>query len=1125
MSDDTTRPLDPADEPTRTHDDQTLPGSDDLPDLPPGTRIGRYTIESPLGVGGMGAVYRATQQSPHRTVALKLMKPGLVSPRALRRFELESELLGKLTHPGIAQIHEAGMHHGAPYFAMEYVPGPTLTEYAETNKLGTRDRLALFAQICDAVHHAHTKGIIHRDLKPHNILVAHVGEPPKPQPKILDFGVARATDADTQSATMRTDVGQIIGTIPYMSPEQVAADPGDIDTRSDVYALGVVLYELLAGRLPYDLQRKMIHEAARVIREDEPTRLSSINTALRGDVETIVAKALEKDRERRYQTALDLGSDIRRYLTDQPIAARPPSTWYQLTKFSKRNKALVTGTAAAFAALLLGLAGTTYGLIQANTQRQRVEHANTALRAQNDNARTAIEQLLVVSGVFDQYDLAPGQSTSAYIESPSGDTAPHYFTLRADDDGAITIDPGPSTTNNPAASADFAAALPALAVEYTRSALDRERARIHELEQVTEFQAAQLSEIDPPTMGLKLREDLLDKFRARDERDGYDEEEIQSRLTELDKSLNGVDFTGLALETLETNIFERAIMAIDEQFADQPLVQARLLQSIATTAQDLGLLELAADPQQRALRIRTDTLGHDHESTLNSMSESAILAQDTGELDRAEELFRDTLERSRRVLGSDHEDTIKSINNLSHLLILKGDLEQAEPLAREALEAARRTLPENNPTALTMVNAVGYLLHTQGKLSQAVPYYQEALETARAVHSDDHPITRTALNNLGTLLHALGDHAAAAPLLEEAVDSRTRSLGQDHPETLNSISNLAVLYSDMGDHQRAESLQSQALDTRRRTLGDTHPKTLISIINYADLCVSLGRLDEAQQLFNEALDSSTDTLGPDHEITLGAASNLAVLLQSLGRIDQAEPHFRHVLDTAQRILGPEHPYTLSAMTNMAANLRAQGKADEALPLYTAVLETRKRLHGDEHPSTIAAISAMGYFLYAQGKPDQAAPYFQQTLDLRRQTLGPEHPDTLSALSNTGAILRSLGQLDEAIALFTELLETRQRILPHNHPDTIGSMSNLGYLYLDANQPDNAQPILLQALELGQTHLAPDHPTTLQVHRNVIVLYTRLHETDPTANHDQTAAHYQAQLDAILAEQAESQPDP
>lgn len=291
-----------------------------------GTKIGSCTLKRIIGSGGMGTVYEAMQENPRRRVAIKMMKRGITSRSALRRFEFESQTLARLQHPHIAQVYEAGTHddgyEGVPYFVMEYISSAkTLTEYATDKGLGTRSRLAIFSKVCDAVQHGHLKGIIHRDLKPSNILVDANG-----QPKIIDFGVARSTDSDLAVTTLQTDVGQLIGTLQYMSPEQCEADPSDIDARSDVYALGVTLYELLAGRPPYDIRKAAIHEAVRIILEEEPTKLSSFGKHLHGDIETISLKSLEKNRDRRYQTVVAFSEDIQRYLDDEQISAKPPSS-------------------------------------------------------------------------------------------------------------------------------------------------------------------------------------------------------------------------------------------------------------------------------------------------------------------------------------------------------------------------------------------------------------------------------------------------------------------------------------------------------------------------------------------------------------------------------------------------------------------------------------------------------------------------------------------------------------------------------------------------------------------------------------------------------------------------------
>jgi len=379
------------------------------PEAPVPKTIGRYRILRKIGQGGMGAVYEAEQFNPKRTVALKVIRPGLTNRSLLRRFDLETQMLGRLQHVGIAQIYEAGTADAGygpqPYFAMELVRGGSLRDHIVRNHLGTRARLELMAKICDAVHYAHQRGVIHRDLKPGNILVDATG-----QPKILDFGVARATDSDVQATTMQTDVGQLIGTLAYMSPEQVAANPYDLDIRSDVYALGVITYEMLAGGLPYDLKNKMIPEAARIIREDDPTRLSVVNRVFRGDVETIVAKSLEKEKVRRYGSAAELADDIRRYLADEPIVARPPTTIYQLQKFAKRNKPIVFGVFGVFAALVAGIIVSTIMYKNAvvardDAQRER-DRALAAEQRAEDNfslARHAVDRYL--NGVAESPEL------------------------------------------------------------------------------------------------------------------------------------------------------------------------------------------------------------------------------------------------------------------------------------------------------------------------------------------------------------------------------------------------------------------------------------------------------------------------------------------------------------------------------------------------------------------------------------------------------------------------------------------------------------------------------------------------------------------------------------------------
>ncbi len=376
------------------------------PGLP--THIGRYRILRRHGEGGMGTVYEAEQDNPRRTVALKVIRRGLVSPELVKRFSHEAQILARLQHSGIAQVYEAGMgEDGQPFFAMEFIRGMPLDEYARSRVLNAAASLELLARVCDAVQHAHEKGVIHRDLKPGNILVDETG-----QPKVLDFGVARVTAADLLTSANRTQAGQLLGTLSYMSPEQIAADPAGLDGRSDVYTLGVILFELLAHRLPYQLEQLPTHEVVRVIREQEPSRLGSIDTLYRGDVEIIVGKTLEKDKTRRYASAADLASDIRRYLRGEAILARPASVLYQLRKFARRHRALVVGTSGTFAALLVGTIVSIAFALRADQNARVANERERVATYQTYRARIAAAIAALshhdVADAARQLDAAPG---------------------------------------------------------------------------------------------------------------------------------------------------------------------------------------------------------------------------------------------------------------------------------------------------------------------------------------------------------------------------------------------------------------------------------------------------------------------------------------------------------------------------------------------------------------------------------------------------------------------------------------------------------------------------------------------------------------------------------------------
>ena len=364
-----------------------------------GKRIGHYKILRVIGTGGFGTVYEAQQEHPRRRVALKVIKPGVASAATLRRFEYESELLGRLQHQYVARIYEAGIHtdendERVPYFTMEYVPGAcSLTDYADGRQLDTRQRLELLAKVCEGVGHAHSKGITHRDLKPSNIPVDSAGHP-----KIIDFGVAKATDYELAVTLVDGTHSAVVGSVPYMSPEQCSADPDSVDIRSDVCSLGVVAFQLLTGQLPYAMENASLTEAIRIVTTIPPTRPSSLAPALRGEVETILLKALEKDQERRYRSASEMGDDIRRFLVGDPITAQPPTLSYQVRVFARRHRAAFRGAVATLLVLILGVIGTSVAMAFAFRARADAEQEKETALIQQRLTQYAMVQASLEAG-------------------------------------------------------------------------------------------------------------------------------------------------------------------------------------------------------------------------------------------------------------------------------------------------------------------------------------------------------------------------------------------------------------------------------------------------------------------------------------------------------------------------------------------------------------------------------------------------------------------------------------------------------------------------------------------------------------------------------------------------------
>jgi tetratricopeptide (TPR) repeat protein len=877
--------------------------------------IGRYRILRLLGEGGMGAVYEAEQEHPRRTVALKVIKPGLTNPELLRRFARESQALGRLQHPGIAQIYEGGAANTGfgpqPWFAMECIRGQSLRDYAEAHHLNTRQRLELMVKICDAVHHAHQRGLIHRDLKPGNILVDETG-----QPKILDFGIARVMDNDAR-ATQQTSPGQLMGTLAYMSPEQVLGDPLELDTRSDIYALGVILYELLSGRLPHTLVGQPL-EVMRMIREENPQPLSSVNRFYRGDIETIVSKALEKDKQRRYASAADLGADIQRYLKDEPIIARPPSATYQLQKFARRHKALVAGVAAVFVVLVAGIIASTW-------------EAKRARRA--EQAATAVDDFL-------QNDLLAQASASVQARP---DTKPD----------------------------------PDLKV---RTALDRAAARIEgKFHTQPLVEAAIRQTIGKTYEDLGLFPDARKHIeRAADLRRrslGQDHPDTLTSLLTL-AILYWHQGEYPQAEPLFTKVVEvrsRVLGPSNPETLDA-------MESLALLYKDQGRYPQAEPLYAKVLDVFRRVLGEEHPDTLTMMNNLGTLYVKQGKYAQAEPLSTKVLEGSRHALGNEHPDTLISMNNLAFLYLREGKYAQAEPLFTEVLETQRRVLGEDHPMTLNIMGNLGMLYYYQGRYAQAEPLYKKVLDVQRRVLGREHPDTLNTMDNLGMLYLKQGAYAQAEPIFTNDLEVSRRLLGDEHPDTLASMNNLALLYLNQGRYAQAEPICTKVLKVRRRVLGEEHPDVLTSMNNLALLYRDEGRYEQAEPLYVKVLELQRRVLSPEHPKRLASMNDLAFLYLYQGNYARAEAVLHDALNGHQKSMTDTWD-RYSCQSLLGASFAGQNKYEEAEPLlvsgYEGMLQRKATIPAASRFKLQQAGDWLVQLYQHWGKPEKAAMWKQK----------------------------------------------------------------------------------------------------------------------------------------------------
>jgi serine/threonine protein kinase/tetratricopeptide (TPR) repeat protein len=907
---------------------------------------GRYRLLEAVGEGGMGTVWKAEQTQPvRRTVAVKLIRAGMDSRAVLARFEAERQALALMDHPNIAKVHDGGTtESGRPFFVMEYVDGLPITQHCDNVRLTIAERLALFVPVCQAVQHAHAKGIIHRDLKPGNILVGiYDGQP---VPKVIDFGLAKALHGPLTERTVHTTHGSMLGSPLYMSPEQAEFNNPDVDTRADVYALGVVLYELLTGTTPLERQRfrdAAWDEVIRLIKAEDPPRPSArlsgsdslpslaaqrrleparLTRLIRGELDWIIMKCLEKDRDRRYATANDLARDIERYLRDEPVEASPPGAGYRLRKFARRHRTALA-TVASFILLVL-LGGVTSARLwrRAEVEKQRANEEASIARAVED---------------FLQKDLL-GQ---ADLANQAGDTPR---------DKDITV----------------------------RQALDRAAKRIdHKFRGQELTEAAVRFTMGNAYHGLgeypQAQRHLERSVDLRRQKWGAEHPDTLQSLHALAMVLRDRGRYREALPLLEKVVEgRRARLGADEPHT------LEAMHHLGIVYRDLARYDEAESLYNRVLAAQRTRLGARHPDTLLTLNDVALMHLSRGRFKEAEPLLKEVVQGLRAENGPDHPFTLSSTHNLACCYMELDRYAAAEPLFRQVLKERLAKLgPRHHDTVFSM-SMVALVLGARNRREEAEPVLRQVLEARRESLGPEHPDTLTSLGNLGELLRGLHKYGEAEDLLKQAVSGRRAKLGPEDPDTLRTMYFLGGLYTDMGRYDDAEPLYRGAVAGARKKLGLNHPQTRNYINSLADLFKAQGRSSLAEPMLRELANSLRDNGEPGSLVYADQLRRLSQNLLEQKKHVEAEAAglaaLKILSEKAPSALGTHHARSL-----LGGALLGQKKYAEAEPSLIGGYEGLKAL-GERIPAPTrglltAELGERIVQLYeAWGQPEKAAEW-------------------------------------------------------------------------------------------------------------------------------------------------------
>ncbi|MBE0566058.1 MAG: serine/threonine protein kinase, partial [Krumholzibacteria bacterium] len=893
----------------------------------PGAMIGNYKLLGILGEGGFGTVYRAEQLEPvKRRVALKIIKLGMDTRQVIARFDAEKQALAMMDHPGIAKVFDAGSTGtGRPYFVMELVEGVPVTRYCDDHRLGTRERLELFGMICAAVQHAHQKGVIHRDIKPSNVLVTEVGG--RPVPKVIDFGIAKATEARLTEQTLFTHEAHFIGTPAYMSPEQTGMSDLDVDTRSDIYSLGVLLYELLAGVTPFDgaeLRSAGFAEIQRIIREDDPPRPSArasrlgerltataefrrlrgpqLVKRLQGELDWIVMKCLEKDRTRRYETADGLALDVSRFLADEPVAASPPSRSYRLRKLVVRNRAVFAAGTAMVLLLAAGVLGTGVGLVRARAaEREAVSEAAKSAQV----ARFLSDML---GGVGPS--AARGRDTEMLEEILAATDAKIGEELQGQPEVEGEIRSHLGMTYYDLGRLEQAKAQYVLA----RDLLVRAHGEAH-------------GDVARQHSNLGLVHEALEEYEPA--------ETNHLKALELRRGLVAAGDRGDPEQHL----------SIREDLAMNLVNLANLYVNVSRYAEAEPLL-------QEGLERMRDLKGDGDENVAICLNSLGNLMQHLRRYDEAGPYYEEALAVHTALLGEDHPYVITDIFNLGWLAMNTEDLTGAAARFEQAVALSRRVYKETHPNLILAINAQATAEQKGGQPAAAEPLFRECVALAEEIFGPDHSSTADQLLDLGECLSALERFDEADALSRRAIAIHEKSFGADSPLTLRSRYNYAYSVYDRGDIDQAIPLLEESVAAYAAALGREHDSTALALNNLGRALRDAGRLDEAVAPLAECRDIRVRLFGPAHLLVGVADHDLGKARYLQGRLAAADTLLARALTVYTATLDSTHRGIGTVRLLQARVALELGRPEQALAHIAAGRPITVAARGEDHAEAL-----------------------------------------------------------------------------------------------------------------------------------------------------------------------------